>query len=112
MVDVIRVSRDEAKTWSPLREVPARAGTRDNNGDKTVEGRQMVNAILETGGAWDQLDRTDDPVTQDLIRKTHALAFQYFERQGIDPFTERAGFERYALAPRPEEEIEATFCGT
>jgi succinate dehydrogenase/fumarate reductase flavoprotein subunit len=61
----------------------------DNNGDKTLEGRQMVNAILETGGAWDQLDRTDDPVTQDLIRKTHALAFQYFERQGIDPFTER-----------------------
>ena len=61
----------------------------DNHGNKTLEGRQMVNAILETGGAWDQLDRTDDPVTQDLIRKTHALAFQYFERQGIDPFTER-----------------------
>jgi succinate dehydrogenase/fumarate reductase flavoprotein subunit len=61
----------------------------DNNGNKTLEGRQMVNAILETGGAWDQLDRTNDPVTQDLIRKTHALAFRYFERQGIDPFKER-----------------------
>jgi succinate dehydrogenase/fumarate reductase flavoprotein subunit len=61
----------------------------DNNGNKTLEGRQMVGAILETGGAWDQLDKTDDPVTQDLIRKTHALAFQHFERQGIDPFNER-----------------------
>jgi succinate dehydrogenase/fumarate reductase flavoprotein subunit len=61
----------------------------DNNGKPTLEGRQMVQAILETGGAWDQLDRTNDPVTQDLIRKTHALCFQYFERKGIDPFKER-----------------------
>jgi succinate dehydrogenase/fumarate reductase flavoprotein subunit len=61
----------------------------DNNGKPTREGRQMVNAILETGGVWDQLDRTDDPVAQDLIRKTHPIAFQYFERKGIDPFRER-----------------------
>jgi succinate dehydrogenase/fumarate reductase flavoprotein subunit len=61
----------------------------DNNGKPTREGRQMVNAILETGGAWDQLDRTDDPVAQDLIRKSHPIAFQYFERKGIDPFRER-----------------------
>jgi len=61
----------------------------DNNGNPTREGRQMVNAILETGGAWDQLDRTDDPVVQDLVRKTHPIAFQYFERKGIDPFKER-----------------------
>jgi succinate dehydrogenase/fumarate reductase flavoprotein subunit len=61
----------------------------DNHGKPTREGRQMVNAILETGGAWDQLDRTDDPVAQDLIRKSHPIAFQYFERKGIDPFTQR-----------------------
>jgi succinate dehydrogenase/fumarate reductase flavoprotein subunit len=61
----------------------------DNNGEKTKEGRQMVASILETGGAWDQLDRTDDPVTQDLIRRTHPIAFQYFARKGIDPFRER-----------------------
>ena len=28
------------------------------------------------------------------------------------PFTERAGFERYAYPPRPEEIVEATYCGT
>jgi succinate dehydrogenase/fumarate reductase flavoprotein subunit len=61
----------------------------DNHGKPTREGRQMVNAILETGGAWDQLDRTDDPVAQDLIRKSHPIAFQYFERKGIDPFRQR-----------------------
>lgn len=61
----------------------------DNNGNPTLEGRQMVQSILETGGVWDQLDKTNDPVTQDLIRKTHALCFQYFERKGIDPFKER-----------------------
>jgi succinate dehydrogenase/fumarate reductase flavoprotein subunit len=61
----------------------------DNNGQPTREGRQMVDAILATGGAWDQLDRTDDPVTQDLIRRSHPIAFQYFERKGIDPFKER-----------------------
>jgi succinate dehydrogenase/fumarate reductase flavoprotein subunit len=61
----------------------------DNNGKPTLEGRQMVQAILETGGAWDQLDRTNDPITQDLIRKTHALCFQYFDRKGIDPFKQR-----------------------
>jgi succinate dehydrogenase/fumarate reductase flavoprotein subunit len=49
----------------------------------------MVNSILETGGAWDQLDRTDDPVAQDLIRRSHPIAFQYFARKGIDPFKER-----------------------
>jgi len=61
----------------------------DNNGNKTKEGRNMVNAVLETGGAWDQLDRTNDPLTQDLIRRSHPIAFQYFERKGIDPFKER-----------------------
>jgi succinate dehydrogenase/fumarate reductase flavoprotein subunit len=61
----------------------------DNHGNPTKEGRQMVNAILETGGAWDQLDRTDDPVAQDLIRRSHPIAFQYFERKGIDPFRQR-----------------------
>ncbi len=61
----------------------------DNNGKPTLEGRQMVNAILDTGAAWDQLDKTNDPVTQDLIRKTHALCFQFFDRKGIDPFKER-----------------------
>ncbi len=61
----------------------------DNNGKPTLEGRQLVQALLETGGAWDQLDKTNDPVTQDLIRKTHALCFQYFERKGIDPFRQR-----------------------
>jgi succinate dehydrogenase/fumarate reductase flavoprotein subunit len=61
----------------------------DNNGHKTKEGRQMVDAILETGHAWDRLDRTDDPVTRDLIRRNHPLAYQYFERKGIDPYNER-----------------------
>jgi succinate dehydrogenase/fumarate reductase flavoprotein subunit len=61
----------------------------DNNGEPTQEGRKMVQAILETGGAWDQLDKTKDPITQDLIRKTHALCFQYFERKGINPFEEK-----------------------
>jgi succinate dehydrogenase/fumarate reductase flavoprotein subunit len=61
----------------------------DNNGTPVREGRQMVNSILETGGAWDQLDRTDDPVAQDLIRRSHPIAFQYFERKGIDPFRQR-----------------------
>jgi len=28
------------------------------------------------------------------------------------PFTERGGFERYAYPPRPEEIVEATYCGT
>jgi succinate dehydrogenase/fumarate reductase flavoprotein subunit len=61
----------------------------DNEGKPTKEGRQMVEAIARTGGAWDQLDRTTDPVEQDLIAKTHAAAFQYFQRKGINPFTER-----------------------
>jgi succinate dehydrogenase/fumarate reductase flavoprotein subunit len=61
----------------------------DNEGNRTKEGRQMVEAIARTGGAWDQLDRTGDPVEQDLIAKTHAAAFQYFQRKGINPFTER-----------------------
>jgi succinate dehydrogenase/fumarate reductase flavoprotein subunit len=61
----------------------------DNNGKPTKEGRGMVSAILETGGAWDQLDQTDDPVAQDLIRRTHPIAFAYFERKGINPFTQR-----------------------
>jgi succinate dehydrogenase/fumarate reductase flavoprotein subunit len=61
----------------------------DNNGEPTQEGRKMVQSIMETGGAWDQLDKTKDPVTQDLIRKTHAACFQFFERKGIDPFNER-----------------------
>jgi succinate dehydrogenase/fumarate reductase flavoprotein subunit len=61
----------------------------DNDGSPTKEGRQMVDAIARTGGAWDQLDRTTDPVEQDLIAKTHAAAFQYFQRKGINPFTER-----------------------
>ena len=29
-----------------------------------------------------------------------------------DPFTEREGFERYALPPEPGEEVRQTFCGT
>ena len=61
----------------------------DNDGKPAREGRQLVNAILQTGGAWDQLDRTDDPVAQDLLRKSHPIAFQYFERKGIDPFRQR-----------------------
>ena len=61
----------------------------DNNGNKTKEGRQMANAILETGHAWDQLDRTDDLLTRDLIRRNHPIAYQYFERKGIDPYNER-----------------------
>jgi succinate dehydrogenase/fumarate reductase flavoprotein subunit len=61
----------------------------DNNGQPTQEGRKMVQSILQTGGAWDQLDKTDDPITQDLIRKTHAACFQYFDRKGINPFKER-----------------------
>jgi hypothetical protein len=42
-----------------------------------------------TDFVWDQLDKTDDPVVKDLMRKTHAACFQYFERKGIDPFTQR-----------------------
>jgi succinate dehydrogenase/fumarate reductase flavoprotein subunit len=61
----------------------------DNDGKPTKRGRQMVDSILTTGGAWGQLDRTDDPVTKDLTRKSHPIAFQYFERKGIDPFKER-----------------------
>ena len=29
-----------------------------------------------------------------------------------DPFEEQPGKERYAAAPRPEERVTATFCGT
>jgi succinate dehydrogenase/fumarate reductase flavoprotein subunit len=66
------------------------AGTyTDNNGNRIKEGRQMVDAILNTGGAWDQLDRTKDEKERELIAKTHAAAFQYFQRKGIDPFTEK-----------------------
>jgi succinate dehydrogenase/fumarate reductase flavoprotein subunit len=66
------------------------AGTyTDNNGTRIKEGRQMVDAILTTGGAWDQLDRTKDEQERELIAKTHAAAFQYFQRKGIDPFTEK-----------------------
>jgi len=61
----------------------------DNNGQPTQEGRKMVQSITETGAVWDQLDKTKDPKTQDLMRKTHAAAFQYFERKGINPFEER-----------------------
>jgi succinate dehydrogenase/fumarate reductase flavoprotein subunit len=61
----------------------------DNNGNKIKEGRQMVDAILNTGAAWDQLDRTKDEKERELIAKTHAAAFQYFQRKGIDPFTEK-----------------------
>lgn len=61
----------------------------DNDGKPTLEGRQMVQSILETGGVWDQLDKTNDPVVKDLMRKQHAACFQYFDRKGIDPFTQR-----------------------
>lgn len=61
----------------------------DNHGNPIREGRQMVDAILNTGGAWDRLDRTKDERERELIAKTHAAAFQYFQRKGIDPFTER-----------------------
>jgi succinate dehydrogenase/fumarate reductase flavoprotein subunit len=61
----------------------------DNDGAPTQEGRKMVDAIVKTGQAWDQLDKTKDPVAQDLIRKTHAACFQLFERKGINPFEEK-----------------------
>ena len=63
----------------------------DANGEETKNGRQMVNSILETGPElWDSLDRTKGDVElQQLIRDSHPIAFQYFERQGIDPFNER-----------------------
>jgi len=48
-----------------------------------AERRQRAFAIL------DRVGLTSDPITQDLIRKTHALCFQYFDRKGIDPFKER-----------------------
>ena len=61
----------------------------DNNGKPTLEGRQLVQSLMETGAVWDQLDRTQDPVVKDLMRKNHALCFQYFERKGIDPFNQK-----------------------
>lgn len=62
----------------------------DNDGVPTQEGRKMVDAILRTGQAWDTLEKAkDDPVTQDLMRKTHAACFQLFERKGINPFQEK-----------------------
>jgi succinate dehydrogenase/fumarate reductase flavoprotein subunit len=61
----------------------------DDNGKPTHEGRQMVQSLEETGAVWDRLDRTSDPVVKDLMRKTHAACFQYFERKGIDPFTQK-----------------------
>jgi succinate dehydrogenase/fumarate reductase flavoprotein subunit len=63
----------------------------DANGEETKNGRQMVNSILELGPElWDSLDRTGgDLELQKLIRDSHPIAFQYFERKGIDPFTER-----------------------
>jgi succinate dehydrogenase/fumarate reductase flavoprotein subunit len=66
------------------------AGTyTDNQGNEINAGRQMVKAILETGAAWDILDRAPDQETRELIRKAHAHAFLYFDRLGIDPFTQR-----------------------
>jgi succinate dehydrogenase/fumarate reductase flavoprotein subunit len=63
----------------------------DANGEETKNGRQMVNSILEVGPeVWDSLDRTKGDVElQQLIRDSHPIAFQYFERKGIDPFNER-----------------------
>ncbi len=61
----------------------------DDNGQPTQEGRKMVQSIQDTGKVWDQLDRTKDPVVQDLMRKTHAACFQYFERKGINPFEQK-----------------------
>jgi succinate dehydrogenase/fumarate reductase flavoprotein subunit len=63
----------------------------DADGEETKNGRQMVNSMLETGPElWDSLDRTKGDVElQKLIRDSHPIAFQYFERKGIDPFNER-----------------------
>jgi len=66
------------------------AGTlSDNNGKEIQLGRQTVNAILETGAAWDSFGQVEDPETQELILKSNYVATQYFDDTGINPFKEK-----------------------
>ena len=61
----------------------------DNEGKEVQLGRQVVNAILETGAAWDQFDKVTDPVMQDLVFKANYVSTQFFEDAGINPFKEK-----------------------
>ncbi|KAA0970899.1 FAD-binding protein [Aureimonas fodinaquatilis] len=61
----------------------------DNDGQPIMRGRQTVEAIIRTGGAWAILDKARDAETRDMVRKTHAHIILHLERLGIDPFTQR-----------------------
>jgi succinate dehydrogenase/fumarate reductase flavoprotein subunit len=61
----------------------------DNDGKEITLGRQTVNAILETGAAWDSFSKVEDPETQELILKANYVATQYFDDAGINPFKEK-----------------------
>jgi succinate dehydrogenase/fumarate reductase flavoprotein subunit len=66
------------------------AGTlSDNNGKEVLLGRGVVNAILETGSAWDTFAKVEDPEIQRLLLKSNYVATRYFEDAGIDPFKEK-----------------------
>jgi len=61
----------------------------DNNGNEIQLGRQTVNAILETGAAWDRFDKVTDDETRDLMWKAHYVSTSFFEHAGIDPFKDK-----------------------
>jgi len=61
----------------------------DNNGNVVNLGRQLAQAIVETGAAYDKWEDLPDEELKDLLIKTPYVCTQYFEDAGIDPFKEK-----------------------
>ncbi|WP_438392004.1 FAD-binding protein [Caballeronia sp. DA-9] len=61
----------------------------DNNGKEVLLGRGVVNAILDTGAAWDTFAKVENPEVQELVLKSHYVSTQFFEDAGINPFKEK-----------------------
>lgn len=59
----------------------------DGNGDEIRPGRATARALIETGKAFVVLDKYDEAGRQSL-RKRQSNSFMYFDRLGIDPFTQ------------------------
>jgi succinate dehydrogenase/fumarate reductase flavoprotein subunit len=67
-----------------------RYGTlRDDKGNVVTLGRGTVQAILDTGKAWDVMDKITDPEVQELILKSPTPEVLFYRDSGINPFKDR-----------------------
>lgn len=59
----------------------------DGNGNEIKPGRTTAQALIDTGKAFVILDKYDEAGAR-ALRRRQANSFAYFDRMGIDPFTQ------------------------